>query len=153
MSFVQNERQTRAATGYMIPYQRVTQNNISSVDKMIVNARLKVGWSRSEVSISCYVELPPVLIYMGSAMMDHSQAIGWSGILNQMRRWLHSFCSTRTIVIVFGGCRVEQSFLRKLLLKPVLRSNRNVEEFEFILNIISGTDFRQLPQHRGARSK
>lgn len=38
-------------------------------------------------------------------------------------------------------------FMQKLSLKPVLGSERNVEEFEYILNRISRTDFRHLPQH------
>lgn len=43
--------------------------------------------------------------------------------------------------------------MRKLSLKSVLESDRNVEDFGYILNLISETNFRQLPLIWGSRSK
>lgn len=37
------------------------------------------------------------------------------------------------------------AFMRKLSLKPILGSERNVEEFEYNLNLIYEMDFRRLP--------
>lgn len=59
-NFVQNESRTREVRGYAASYQRVTQNNISSAKRMVEYAKLTVGWSRIEIPLGCYSELPPV---------------------------------------------------------------------------------------------
>lgn len=69
-SFVRNVRQTRAATGYAVTYQCVTQNDISSAKRLIAYAKWSFGRSLIKVPMGCYGEFPPVFTYKGSAMID-----------------------------------------------------------------------------------
>lgn len=145
---IRNKRLARAVTGYAVSSQSVMQNNASSAKRVMAYAKLTVGRSRVEVLIACYAELAQIFNYKASALMDP-----------QSGSWLVAYTIfVAKSVAFFLFDRYEKfrlwsllrrmiEFMRELVFKPVLGSDQNVEEFEYILNLTSGTYFRWLPQH------
>lgn len=153
-NFVRNERRVRETTGYAVPYQYLTQNNITVARRGDAFARLTVGWSRIEVPMGCYAELPPVFSYKGSAMMDPRSGywvVGYTEFVAKTVAFVLFDAYDNFRLWRLSPRMIE--FMWKLDLKPVLGSERNIDEFEYMLGMIEDTDFKRLPQHWGSRSK
>lgn len=72
-NYIRNESRVREKTRYAVLYcQYLTPSNIAFVKKKFVFAKLTVGWSRNQVPMGCYVELPLIFSYKESAMMNPS---------------------------------------------------------------------------------
>ena len=74
-NYVRNERRLRASTGLAIPYQCLTEKHLTNARKAEAFPKLTIGWSRLEVPMGCYAELPQVLSYKGRYMLDEDS--GW----------------------------------------------------------------------------
>lgn len=148
-----NERWNRSATGLAVPLQFVKMKNILSTARMVAFAKLPVGWSRIEVPMGFYVELPPVFTYKGSPLRNPRSGCLVVGDTE--------FLAKTVAFVLFEACnnyriwrlsRRMIAFMQKLSLKPVLRHDRNVEELTHSLSLKSETYIRQLPQHWGSCS-
>lgn len=59
-TFVRNERQALAATGYAVLYQSVMKKNVQSAERMVAYTKLTVRRSRIDVTMGPYAEFPQV---------------------------------------------------------------------------------------------
>lgn len=114
------------------------QNSIYNVSRVATYAKLTVGWSRVEVPVGCYAELPPVFTYMGSAFMDPCMGFRVFGYTEMVAKEV-AFVLLNT----YGNYRIWQlsgrmiKFMQNLSMMSVIGSDRNIGKVESILNHIS----------------
>lgn len=71
---VRSESRARVAAKYANLHRCGTQNKTSSARRMIACLTMTVNWTRIEVLMRFYVELPKVFTYNGSTLMDHQSS-------------------------------------------------------------------------------
>lgn len=132
----------------------MTQDNLSNARRMIADAKLTVGWSQVKVRMNCCAELQQVFTYKRSALTASQ-----SGYLVVGCTELVAKTDTFALFDAYETYRIWKlssemiEFMRRLSLKPVLLSDQNVKEFEYILELIFGTKFLRLLQHFGSCSR
>ena len=71
--FIRWERRTRARYGFMIPYQNIEMDLVRHQFRNRIYLTLPSEWAQVETPEGFLVELPPVLSYCTSYMMNHPE--------------------------------------------------------------------------------
>jgi len=153
-NWVRNERRALEATGLLVPYQSQTQHCVKSTVKAVAYPRATVGVSRIEPPLGCNTEMPSVVSYKGSALIDPRSGY-WMVFYTEKAAKTAAFI----MLDAYDNYRlwnVSQrmiGFLRKLNLVPILGNQVNVDEFYYMLDLVEQTNFRRLPRHWRSNAK
>lgn len=143
----------QATTGHAAPYLNMTQHNNSSVRRAAAYEKL-----RRLVS-----DRSPGWLLRGTSACVHLEAEHVNRPLPGYRVVVYTEMVAKTVAFDlfntsdnYGIRRLSRcmiGFMQNLSLKAVLKNYCNVNEFWYILNLLSERNFRQSRQREGSRSK
>ena len=154
-NYVRNERRAAEATGFAVPHQCVTQNEIRKSVKTTAYVRLNNNFSKIDPPRGCDAEWPTIFSYKASVLIADPRSGYWVVAYTEK--------VARTCAFIMHDAydsyrlwNVSRRFIelaRQLNLVPVLGNDANVTEFRMMLGLIERTNFRTLPGTWRSRAK
>ena len=151
---VRGERRLRSAYGWFLPWHINHHGNFKRVRCNQVFLTVHPEWQSIEVPRNCPVELPPVMSYKTSQLLDHRS--GW---------WTVAATEHAAKTAAFLLFEAYDNFklwaipqvlidgIRRLPLARVLGNQANADELLRLLLVIESTDFEELPNGWRSRTR
>lgn len=151
--FIRDERLWRARFGYFVPYQNTEVERIAARHRHGRYVRLPEWWSFSEVCWGCYVELPPVLTYLGSAMVWDPRSGVWSVLVTKWAVRVAAYILAE-VYDKYRLCYIQPrvwAAIRRLDMRVPLGGEENAEEMLALLDHIESVDWATVPFENSQR--
>ncbi|PXF47025.1 hypothetical protein BWQ96_03215 [Gracilariopsis chorda] len=152
--FIRDERRWRARFGYFVPYQNTEIERIAARHRRGRYVTLPEWWSSLEVCWGCFVELPPVLTYLGSSMLWDPRSGLWSVVVSEWAVRVAAYILAEAYDqyrLWYIQPRVRAG-IRSLDLLVPLGAEANVEEMLSLLDYIEGVDWTAVPLANAQRN-
>ncbi|CAN8076692.1 unnamed protein product [Agarophyton chilense] len=141
--------------GFFVPYQNTEINRISPFYEFGRYAPLPGWWSSVEVCRGCYVELPPVVSYLGSYFIEDPHSGLWSVVLTE---W-----AVRAAAYILWEAYDQyrlwylpprlRGYIRQLDLQLPLGGVNNADEAQELIDIIGRVNWAVVPARQSGRGQ
>ena len=137
------ERRMRYRTGRLIPYHCIESEGMTSFARENRYVRATPFWERLETSQYCTAELPPIVTYMSSYLIDDPNSGWWTVVYTE-------FVARQAVFVlwdVYDSCRLwrllpkVREFVFELNLSFVLGSRRNYPELKRLVRVMDELDW------------
>ena len=147
------ERFQRARTGYLIPYQMLEADNILDAEKAERYVKMPGMWHDWEVPKGLWVELPPVLTYAWSRLLNDPASGVWPVLYAEWCAvvacaWLWEAYDTFRLFWLPGMLIAN---IRRLNLNRVLGSPCNGRDLSHLLGIVERAKWADVPAEQRLR--
>ena len=148
------ERRARSRFGYLVPYQN------GEIERMTQRARegrfvnLPMHWQDYEIPQGFYCELPPVLTYLGSKMINRPDSGFWTIFYTE---WVAKLAAT-FLWVAYDSYELwclppaVCEGMKSLSLGSVLGNPHNAEDMLDLLEVVEQTNWEEVPIAQSRRS-
>ena len=148
------ERRARSRHGYLLAYQMIEVDRIRRNRLHNRYVSIPQHWSACEVPEGFLAELPPVLTYLGSVMMQDSVSGLWTLFYTE---WIVKI-AVFLLWDVYDSHRLwflprqVRDYAKELDLSFPLGSRKNNAEFRYLISIIESVNWDDVPLEQSRRS-